>query len=407
MIAMRGRLGSTLGAPLLLALGLAGTPAHGQLDDDFLENVLGGGRLHASLQATGYYTDNFFNEPADQEAASGTLIIPRVLYTKETAKIEFQGILEGEYGLFDVPGTADDYADGAAQLRLGVQPTLRNRVTLNAGLKHGHDAFGVNRTEDAAVQDQELDRWNEGTGGIHYRFGAPGAKINADLSVKELQKHYISNRLDTQVLNYDATTYQSGVYYNYSPKTSALLDFHWTDYSFDYPFGGGPDTRGGSLYRLRTGVKWLATAKTSGDIRVGYRARTFDSGEPDISGIDWEAGVNWSPAQRDQVEITTARLEQQSYRGDSRLLDVSATTLGWAHVFNARVRTQARLEYLSVDFEGSGRNDEILGGGVTLEYLALSYLWVVANVATTGRDSNIEAREYDRFSGYLGIRLGR
>lgn len=404
---MRGRRRSMLRGLLVLAIGSMGTPAHGQDNEEFLDDVLGGGRIHATLQATGYYTDNFFNDSRDEEAASGTLVSPRVIFTKETSKLQFQGILDGQYGLFDAPGTVDDYTDVAAQLRLGVQPTLRNRVTLTAGLKHGHDAFGAIRTEDETVKGQDLDRWNEGTGGIHYRGGAPGAKINAELSIKTLQKHYISNRSETQVLNHDATTYQSAFYYNYSPKTSTLLDFNWTDYSFDSSFAGEADTRGGSLYRVRTGIKWLATAKTSGDIRVGYRTRTFNSGESDIAGLDWEAGINWSPAQRDQLEITTARTEQQSYRDDSRVLDVSATTLGWTHSFNARTKTQTRLEYLSVDFEGSARSDEIADAGVTLEYLALSYLWVVANVATTGRDSNIEAREYDRFSGYLGIRLGR
>lgn len=392
----------------MLVMGLLITPAAHAQNDDSLDSLLESGRLQASVQAATYHTDNFFNEDANEESALGALVSPRVHFTKETAKIQFHGTLDAEYGTFDAPGTTDDYTDATAGLRLSAQPTLRNQLSLNAGLRHGHDSFGVNRTEDATVRDRDLDRWNESTGGIHYRYGAPGARINVEGGLSELQRHYISNRSDTQFLNYDATTLQSALYYNYSPKTSALLDFAWTDYNFDFPFAGGPDQRGGDLYRIRTGVRWLATAKTSGDIRVGYRTRTFDDpASADVSGLDWEIGLKWSPASRTQFELTTARSEQQSYRSDAYLIDITGTTLGWTHTLSARTRAKARLEYLAVDFEGASRNDDIVGGSAGLEYMAMSYLWIVGNASMTNRDSSAPGLGYDRLSTFLGIRLGR
>jgi hypothetical protein len=391
-----------LAAPLALA------------QDESEPDELGGGRLRASVSALGFYSDNFYNQPSAQADAFGALLAPSATYLKQSAKLEFAADGELAYGMFDLPGSHDDYLDGALGLRLASQPTLRNHFRVNGGFKRGHDPFGVNRTEDATARDDELDEWHRTTGGLRWRYGAPGARMNAEVGASVLEQKYTTNRTVTEPLSYDSTRVDYALFYNYSEKTSALLDFSREDFSFERSFDAtGLDLRGGELYRVRTGARWLATGKTSGDVRVGFRRRSFDAGTPEVEGVDWEAGVDWAPVPRSTLRLETARSEQESYTVDARIIDIESISLNWKHNLTSRTRTTVRLERITADFDTSGgsdeirRSDEILGLTAGAEHLATSYLWLIGSIGYTTRDSNIAAREYDRIDARFGVRLGR
>lgn len=393
-------------AVVWLALCAFGAPAAVAQEDAGEAEDVGGARLKATLSSVAYFSDNYYNQATGGTSGYGTVITPALSVLKQSAKVELGGSVDAEYGMFNLPGSQDDYLDGEIKLRLVSQATLRNRFRLAGGFKHGHDPFGVDRTEDATARDDDLDRWNRVLGSLHYRYGAPGARINAEVGVGGLQKTYVTNRTATEPLNYDSTTVDYAVYYNYSAKTAALVDFSRSDFSFDRSFGV-VDTRGGELYRVRTGVKWLATGKTAGDVRVGYRRRTFDAGTPDIEGFDWEAGVDWAPVPRSLVRLAVARSEQESYTPDARVINIRSARLDLRHNLSSRLRAEVGLDQIQADFDTSGRSDDVFGADVGLQYLARSFVWVVGSVGTTTRDSTFANREYDRLNAFLGLRLGR
>jgi polysaccharide biosynthesis protein VpsM len=382
-----------------------GSPAQtsGESSED---TDLSGSPVTLSLRSVGYYTDNFYNQPTDEASTLGALINPEIGFLEESAKLQVMGKIDGEYGVFDLPGSEDDYLDGGARLRIVSQGTARNQIRIGAAFDHGHDAFGVNRTEDAAARDDDLDRWNQTAGSLHYKYGTAGARLNVEVGVRALDKHYITNRSGTEVLNYEARTGEYTLFYNYSPKTAALVDFSRTDYSFDRPFGA-VDTRGGELYRARAGMRWQATGKTGGDVRVGWRERTFDIGTPDIEGVDWEATLDWSPVPRTQVAFSTARSEQQSYASAARVIDIASFAVNWKYNLTARSRSTVTLERLNVEFDGSSRDDHINTAGIGLEHLLKRNFNIVANLGMTQRSSTSFYRDYDRLNAFVGIRLGR
>lgn len=385
----------------LCACGASVTHAQDEADDADAADA----DVKASLSSVAYYSDNYYNQPAGETAGYGTLINPALAVRKQGAKLQLLGTVDAEYGMFNLPGSQDDYLDGSLQLGLVTQPTLRNQLRLDGGFRHGHDAFGVDRTEDATVRDAELDRWNRVQGALHYRYGAPGARLNADVGVGTLEKRYVTNRGATEPLDYESTKFDYTLFYNYSAKTSALADFSRSDFSFGRSFGV-TDTRGGELYRVRGGVKWLATGKTSGDVRAGYRRRTFDAGTPDIEGFDWEAGVDWAPVPRSMLRFEAARSEQESYTADARVIDIRSTRLDWRYGLSSRTRSTVGVEYIEADFDTSDRRDEIYGGTVGLQHMLRRLIWVVGSVGATTRDSTVTGREYDRLNAFVGLRLG-
>src|SRR5690349_12338441 len=140
------------------------TPVAAQQEGDAHDAPDPAPRVSLNLRSVGYYSDNFYNQPSQQASTIGTLINPQVGFLEESAKLQLMGTLDGEYGIFDLPGSEDDYLDGNARFRLVSQSTARNQVRIGADFRHGHDAFGVNRTEDASARDEDLDRWNQASG---------------------------------------------------------------------------------------------------------------------------------------------------------------------------------------------------------------------------------------------------
>ena len=363
--------------------------------------------LKLSVSSGLFFTDNFYYQPANTEAGYGLLVRPEAVFTRQTRQVDLALFGRGEYGMFDAPGSEDDYLDGITGFRLGATPTLRNRFFVDAAYQLGHDPFGIDRTEDAATTGITLDRWTQVTGSAHYRYGAPGARINAEVGLAKVDKEYTTNETATQPLGYGATTVDYALFYNYSPKTAALIDFSRSHVELDAPFPSAIDDRSGQLYRARVGMRWLATAKTSGDVRVGYRRRAFDNAPETLEALDWSAGVQWSPTPPMTFELDSARSEQQSYRADAQVIDVRSTALTAARSFTSKTKGRLRLQQTRSTFFGSGRVDDSQGIAVNVERRANSRLTWVADLAYDTRDSTVDVREYDRWSGFVGVRFGR
>jgi polysaccharide biosynthesis protein VpsM len=388
---------------------------------------LGGGRISPFIRVAGSYTDNFYYQPesdangnpVSHESVYGWLINSGAKYLTETRRATLTAGIDGEYGTFDVPGTEDDYLDAAGRLAFTFQPTLRNRLSLNGEILQRHDPFGIDRTEtqDPNIQRAKVDVWVQSSGGMRYRYGAPASRINAELGLRGLDKRYQNNREDvntvfgprlgTRFLDHHLWTADWVMYYNYSPKTAGLIDFSRTFIEFDQPFASS-EGRSGDLYQVRTGIRWLATAKTSGDVRAGYRFRTFDHAHiPELKGLDWQAGIRWAPKLETVVELRSGRSEQQSYLRNVNVIDVEFASLSFARTWTYRFKSKVSATQHWDEFVGIARKDRVLVGGVDLEYLVSRSIRAVANFNLTDRNSDAAERDYDRFGGYVGIRIGR
>lgn len=376
-------------------------PGHAQADPG-----MSGSKTRLALRSVAFYSDNFYYSAEAETAAVGAVVTPELYFLTQAGKLRLSALVSADYGAFDLPGSEDDYLDAMAQVGLALQPTLRNQFGVVGDFKRGHDPFGVDRTEDATAREAELDQWHRSNLGLRWRYGSPGARMNAQFGAAYLEKEYVTNEEATAPLSYDSTRVDYTLFYNYSEKTSALLDFSREDFQFDRSFGG-VDERPGELYRMRLGAKWLATGKTSGDVRVGYRRRLFDTGGPDIEGLDWEAGIDWAPVPRTTLRLETAHSEQESYSDEARIIDVESAGLTVKHNLSSRLRASAALEATRADYDLSGRNDDALGVSAGAEYMAMSYLWVVGNAGLRNRQSSVPDRDYEQLNAFVGVRLGR
>lgn len=408
------------------------------------QDKIGGGRLVANVAGGVVYTDNYYYQPgtsaAPTRSATGFVVRPQVVYTTQTSKVSFNLGVNADYGVWTAPGSKDDYLDRTFGLTLGWTPTFRNRFTLAAEAKHGHDPFGQTRTDSCVPATScpaggtvnfDLDQWDRNGGSVHYRYGAPSARLNAEVGAGVTTQRYTTNESvapladgtlqGTRFLDYKVTSADYTVLYNYTPKSALVLNFVRSDVAFDHAFdnnhngaedAGDVDTRSGQLYQVRAGIRWLATAKTSGDIRAGYRQRTFDNSPQTLEGFDWQAGVQWSPTPPFTAELRTERSEEPSYREDqgtanSNVIDSKAWQLSLTRTANSRTNVSLTVSDAHLNFFGTGRNDQDRSAGLNLEYRAFSYMYFVSNLSYDERASTEAGHDYKRLGAFVGLRLGR
>jgi hypothetical protein len=237
---------------------------------------------------------------------------------------------------------------------------------------------------------------NYGMDGV-LRYGAPGAQGRIEVDAGYFQRRYTNNHDTTDVSNRD--TWQAGgtFYWRVMPRTDVLIQARHINYNYTDDSNPGP-TQSSGENRYYLGLKWEATAKTTGLLKVGYMTKNFDSSDrKDYSGSSWEAGVRWSPLTYSVFDLTTSRITQESTGVGSAIL-TNNYGLAWNHAWNSRLRTQAVARYSRDDFLDSAphRLDKVATFGAGVNYDFRRWLLLGANYTYTDRNSNQGIYDYKR-----------
>lgn len=441
-------------AGLATALLLACAPALAQDGVAALaEDIAEGSRFLLSAELGATYTDNFFNQPETglQQEAFGAVLMPAVGYSFAVPRFRFGTVLQGEIATFDVPSSIDDYEDAAFRMTLDWLSAARHRFGYALDLQFDHDPFGSDRTESSPFQNRELDRWTGFANQVRYRYGLPTAPINLELRGDIRKREYTSNRddacfnaandtvgcdspaatrvvLGARFLDWESAAGQATLLYNISNKSALLADVVLSQQTFEN-HAVGTVIRDGRELRYRVGARWLATARTSGDVRVGMVQRSSeDPRREDFESVDWQANVGWTPLSYMQFNLQTGRRSLESYLGDTEFIDSEYHGVDWTWNWTPRFQTKTHVTYTHLDFVGSDsqpgnpadsrtREDKIWWYGLEALYRIARPLTLVARTDFSSRDSNFDGdpadgssqieRDYDRFNAYVGVRYTR
>jgi hypothetical protein len=408
---LRAALFALTGASFLPSSALSQESAPAAADASANAADLGPRHFIGNIGIADEYSNNIYYERTDKNSAFSTSVHPELGYIGDAGWMQLKALANATYAIVkvrDSKGDNDNYLDGGFRTNFDWNPTVANRFEMFGAYNHGHDPFGLDRTETVAAHDRDLDVWNLAEGTFHYRFGAPTATLNAQVGVAALTKDYITNRRDTRFLNYDTTTYDYTLFYNLSPKTAMLMDYSRTQVLFDTPYPTG-ESGDGHEYRTHAGFRWQATGKTSGDARFGYLRRDFDDGvTPTLAAFDWLVGASWNATAKSLLELHTGRSMQQSYRIDTRVMNTRGVTLDFTENWTARLKSKLSVGRTDQEFIGtSGRNDRITNAALETGYVVDDLLLIYAKVDYTDRNSTDTLIEYNRADFLLGIRLGR
>lgn len=357
-------------------------------------------RLNPKIETQFWQTDNRYRSNSDTRRETGLIIKPELVlaYAQRAGvtQLGYSGAIETVAG--------EDYNDREVFLKTDLRPMLRHRFEADARYRYGHDAIGIGRTEGIPdPQDLDLDKWEDKSAAGQYTFGAPEARMNLSARAEVYGRDYTTNRdQGTGFLDYDSVSFGGNATYRIGAKTQAVIDYEHQVINFDE---NANPTYDNTTDRYLTGLRWQATAKTAGEVLVGYFDRDFKAAERGKSdGIDWRAKVAWTPLLRTRLTVTTGRLLRETFLvvGEN-FVNTRYYELSWRQMWSARLYTDVKGALYDSSYDGTSRSDDTRSGSATLNYELMRNFVVKAGVMYTDRNSTVRVSDYDRYDFYQGF----
>ena len=287
----------------------------------------------------------------------------------------------------DVAGSGDMTFDERNNLKLGLlyQDRVDPPGTLNI------------------AQTNTPNKWHQPSLSALYTFGAEDAAGKLELKGGYLDKKYINNRDLTAGLDHTEADYGATFLWRLQPRTYATFNLRQTAYDYSQNTLVSNSTNTFALI----GLRWDATAATTGRIAVGGAKKKFDdtghaSGRKDDSEGSWEGSITWKPVDYSVFNFDSVRRPNDSTGLGAFMLN-ETHQVSWAHAWTSRVNSKLMGSYSTDKFKqdtsapgGTERSDKTYNAGLRLTYDMRRWLKLGADYLHSKRDSNVDGFNYKR-----------
>lgn len=359
---------------------------------------LGGVSAYPGLSVIEKSDSNIFRLPgADSTKRSSmiTVLSPSVVLQAEKATDTYSLAYNADIGRYS-NSSADNYVDqkfiGLAELGLTTSSTLNIQPEYLIGHDDRGSTFGTATTEPSVWHSSGLS----GT----FSYGAEEARGHVVLDLGYTDRQYMNNRTETIAYDKKLTSVGGTFYFLVQPKTSLLVSAKHTGISYKQT----GSILNGNEQRLRVGVKWEATAQTSGEVQIGQVQKKFDSTWQTYTGGSWEGAVRWSPVSYVNVDLISSRQPSETTLAGSSTILVSNSGMNAAYDLNDRVTLHANGYQLKEDFVGASRVDHTKTFGLKAEYKLRSWLIGGAEYTNSAKTSSNPLNDYKRNIFMLSVR---
>jgi len=364
---------------------------------------LGGGfEGGLEVEAGGVHVQNFFYESDGGLDVLGYRARPSVVLARggSDAKLQLGSYIESTH--YDLPSPLDHYLDFGSSARFDWVPLTKHRFDVGAEYVHGHDQSGLVRSQSGDTdfdRSNEPDEWDNGEFDFGYRYGGPSALAVSSIQLGYREREYTNNRSRTNVLDYATRSIGYELAYTYSPKTSFLFDVGHA--ATDYDLGN----RDGKATTARVGLRWVATGKTSGDLRVGVRTYSVDSrARPSSQSFTWKLKADWAPTSLTQFNLSGGRSVVETFRTNAFFIDTRSVDLNWRQKWAERFSTRAGLGYVNTNFVGANRKDDNVSAYVGADLALLPGFALFADYSYRDRSSNEALRGFEHAEAKFGLK---
>lgn len=163
------------------------------------------------------------------------------------------------------------------------------------------------------------------------------------------------------------------LFYAIMSKTSIYAGYDHID--VDYDDDTSANLSDSNLNRYFTGVKWDITAKSKGNIKVGYLTREFDKDtENDFDGIMTEVAFDHNFTSSTGISCRGAKSNQESDIAGSSYIDSTMLGLGYNQKITTKIMASLELRWENLDYNNISRTDDIYMISPKLQYKFTDWL---------------------------------
>ena len=257
--------------------------------------------------------------------------------------------------------------------------TTRLHSLVNINYSKGHDARNA-----VLTGSKELWHGNEINAMGHY--GAEGALGQFELSAGQIAKRYDTNNSGaTQFYNNDKTNVKGTFFYRVAPATQMFIEAGNTRISY---LTASPTPLDSNEQRVMAGVKWEATAKTTGSVKLGMLQKNFDSSlRPNKSSLVWDADVTWSPKQYSKFDASLHQTANEDGSVGGYMISRDSN-LAWSQDWSGFISSKVALGDGLDNFQSGLRTDKRQSYSVKGTYGFRSWLRAGLEFKNTKRNSS-------------------
>jgi polysaccharide biosynthesis protein VpsM len=295
---------------------------------------------------------------------------------------------------------ADNYTDHFFNAAVEYELNARHRLDVGINYTDGHEDRGTGFSIGNAEAIASPDQFKQGEFDLLYSYGAFNADGRLEANFNITNRDYDLNTPLYMARDRIFTTLGGAFFYRIGAATDATFDIIYTDVNYKFDLDSASPLDSQQISYL-VGLKWEATAQTSGFAKVGYQEKDFDSAlREDFDGIDWAAGVVWEPVEYSTVEFTT-RNDTNETNGEGNFIKGRNYKVEWRHEWLERVRSTASYTWGTDRYEGQTvsadvREDDLVRFKTSLFYQFRRWMNIEVGYIYDQRDSNRTNIEYDR-----------
>lgn len=332
------------------------------------------------------HDDNVFRTANDTRSDFFWSVRPEASVSGLVGKHDWRLGYEGDYAAYFGLDTEDFYdhrlfGDGRLDL------TRKVDLELGGQMWWGHDDRGALGAR--VVGSRSLDRWREHRFKAELVVGRSVTRAQIIPSVELSGIRYLNN--DQSARDFDRQDVRLLGRWRFTPRLYAVADAGFA--SVDHLDPTNDLDRG--EYDFLAGVGWAATAKTSGEIKLGILERDFDDpGRGEATDATYEGRLDWDPKPFSRFSFYARRDSLEDASGG--LGTILADTVGarWRHAFTERLDLDAGVELTRADYE-TQREDDLLLFEVGLFYGLRRWLRVGGSYEYRMRDSSVPGFDFD------------
>lgn len=333
------------------------------------------------------HDDNILRQPDNEESSFVTVISPQVVLESNYRANNYLIAYLADIGRYD-SSSQDNYEDHQLLAKAGLSFSSRTSLDLQFEYNEGHEGRG---STDRTILEHP-DEWHStGFGGV-FAYGSRDAIGRIELEASHVDREYDNNRVVTIGADHERDIYGATFFYRVRPKTHLLFQAQRTEFDYDL----STSTLDSDEDHYFVGVKWDATAKTSGTAKLGYLKKDFDDGSrDDVSGSSWDIGVQWRPRSYSTFDFNTSRNTKES-TGVGDTIIIKAIGAVWKHAWNSRFSTTAGAALSNAEYQNFQREDDYQKFSLGANYKMRRWLKFGAGYSYHDNDSDDPTQDYDR-----------
>lgn len=330
--------------------------------------------------------DNVGMASTVKTAATFTKLTPKIVVEMPTHGQVYSGTYSGAYANYS--GSAqDNFTDHNFGLAAKNDWSARFNSLVNVDYNKGHDGRNALPTVNTF---KELWHTTGLKGKVHY--GADNAQGQFELTAGQVNKRYDSNNSTrTQLMNTDTTNVTGEFFYKIAPATNMI--FHAGNQNITY-LDAAAKSRDSTERQFMVGVKWEATAKTTGSIKIGTVKKSFAlATTPSASNSVWDAQVTWSPLTYSNVNFTLKQSAAESFGTGSYMVS-NDTKIDWSHEWTSQVKSRLSVGDGQDKYQAVAQVNKRQTYGAGLTYSVNRWLNAGADYQFSKRNSTNTALTY-------------